>query len=62
MKINKKIKKKPKTMEFWNFQRPNRLWRLTKGFVTPFRATFIFGASQSELSIKSYGCLKFFSP
>ena len=29
---------------------------------TPFRTTFIFGASQSELSIKSYGCLKLFHP
>jgi len=27
-----------------------------------FRATFIFGASQSKLFIKSYGRLKFFGP
>jgi len=31
-------------------------------FITPFRATFIFEASQSKLSIKSYGRLKFFHP
>ena len=28
----------------------------------PFRTTFIFGASQSEFYIKSYGHLKFFCP
>jgi len=31
-------------------------------FVTPFQATLIIGPSQSKLSIKSYGCLKFFRP
>jgi len=36
--------------------------RLANEFVTPFRATFIFGASQSDLSIKSYDRLKFFRP
>jgi len=39
----------------------NRRW-LARGFVIPFRTTFIFGASQSELSIKSYDRLKFFHP
>jgi len=29
-------------------------------FVTSFQATFIFGTSQSELSIKSYVYFKFF--
>jgi len=49
-------------MEFRNFRRPNRLRLLAKSFVTPFQTTFIFEASQSELSIKSYGRLKFFRP
>jgi len=49
-------------MEFWNFRKPNRLQRLARGFIIPFRAIFIFGASQSELSIKSYSRLKFFRP
>jgi len=31
-------------------------------FVTSFRVTFIFGASQFELSIKNNGHLKFFHP
>jgi len=31
-------------------------------FNTSFRATFIFGACQSKLSIKSYSRLKFFCP
>jgi len=35
---------------------------LAKSFVTPFRTTFIFEASQSELSIKSYVRLNFFRP
>ena len=35
---------------------------LAKSFVTPFRTTFIFLASQSELSIKSYVHLNFFRP
>jgi len=35
---------------------------LAKSFVTPLRTTFIFGASQSELPIKSYGRLKFSHP
>jgi len=39
-------------IEFWK----------AEGFVTPFRATFTFKASQSELSIKSYDHLKFFRP
>jgi len=49
-------------MEFWNFWRSNRLLQLASKFVTPFRTTFIFGASQYELSIKSYGRLKLFRP
>jgi len=49
-------------MEFWDFQRSNRQSRLVKGFVTPFQATFFFGESQSEFSIKSYNNLKFFRP
>jgi len=36
--------------------------RLPTSFVVSFQATFIFGESQSELSIKSYGQLKFFRP
>jgi len=46
-------------MEFW-IQNPLREFPTT--FVIPFRATFSFGASQSELSIKSYDHLKFFAP
>jgi len=46
-------------MEFWNFWRSRRL---ASDFVTPFRASLIFGASQSELSTKNYGRLMFFCP
>jgi len=35
---------------------------LPTSFDAPFRETFIFGASQSKLSVKSYGRLKFFRP
>jgi len=60
MKNNKKSKKIIVNDEILEFS--EALWGLSRGFVTPFRATFIFGASQSELSNKSYGRLKFFHP
>jgi len=49
-------------MEFWKkkLSNPHKVW--PRNFITQFRETFIFGASQSELSIKSYGHLKFFRP
>jgi len=48
-------------MEFkkMDFESPPRM---TMNFITPFRAIFIFRSFQSELYIKSYGCLKFFRP
>ena len=36
------------------------LWELAIGFLIPFRETFIFNASQSDHSIKSYHHLKSF--
>jgi len=46
-------------IEFWI---SNLHWGMTINLVIPFRETFVFGASQSELSIKSYVRLKFFHP
>jgi len=49
-------------MEFQKFKMRNPFWTLASGFITSFRTTFIFGASQSEFSIKSYDHLKKFYP
>ena len=38
----------------------NPFWVLPTNFTNPSLATFIFEASQSKLSIKSYSRLKFF--
>jgi len=40
-------------MKFGNFQRPNPLQVLARSFVTLIRATFTFGASQSELNFSN---------
>ena len=47
-------------MIFGIFGWPNLLRDLARGFVSSFRVTFIFYASSSDFSVKSYGHLKFF--
>jgi len=49
-------------MESWKKKLSNPLREWLKSFITQFRETFIFGASQSELPIKSYFHLKVFRP
>jgi len=55
-------------IEFWKnfgFRRDcpqTSLPPLSTNSIIPFQATFIFGASQFELAIKSHGHLKFFRP
>ena len=50
-------------MKFWKKKLClNPFWALATSFVILFQATFIFGAFQSELFIKSYDDLKFFRP
>ena len=58
----KKIKKQGKQWNFGkkNFWNPLRVW--PRSFVKQFQKISFFGASQSELSIKSYDYLKFFCP
>ena len=57
MKNNKKNRKETLNDEILEFSEAQPPLAVPKDFVTPFP---IFGASQSEFSIKSYGRLKFF--
>jgi len=58
----KKIKSNSTQYNFENWGTPNSHRVLAITFLTSFQATFIFNASQLELSIKSYDHLKFFHP
>jgi len=49
-------------MEFLNSREAQSPSAIGQGLRYPFRITFNFGTSQSELFIKSYGRLKLFCP